>query len=182
MSRTADPGPTAPDAPDEPDEPDDEPAEHLRFAAHLRSLGATRPDDEAGTVREVLADPDPVMARSAVLRHLDRRAAGLLPDPGFDEWSASMAGAVDGDPLLTRRLREWDLLRSVTLARAWSTEDLDGASDWLQRKVSAESRSPRALAFLAVHGRTRRIRNAAAAGLREAPTRQDAGPPAGDAG
>ncbi|MFJ6940230.1 hypothetical protein [Streptomyces sp. NPDC101132] len=150
-------------------DPDDEPPEHLRFRAHLRSLAATGPAGEAGTVREVLTDPDPVMARSAVVRHLDHRAAGLLPDPGFDAWSASMAGAVGGDPFLTRRLREWDLFRSVALALDWRAEDLDGASDWLQRKVSAESGSPRALAFLAVHGRTRRIRNAATAGLRVTP-------------
>jgi hypothetical protein len=36
---------------------------------------------EAELVREVLTGPDRTMAQSVVLRHIDRRAAGLLAGP-----------------------------------------------------------------------------------------------------
>ncbi|MFD7785691.1 hypothetical protein ACFV4Q_21760 [Streptomyces nojiriensis] len=63
------------------------PHEHVRFAVCLDKLGAlptlTRPD----LVGRVLTDPDQAMARSAVLRHLDRRAACLCPEPAYEKWA-----------------------------------------------------------------------------------------------
>ncbi|WP_331749188.1 hypothetical protein OG520_43250 (plasmid) [Streptomyces sp. NBC_00984] len=56
------------------------PDEHVRFAAYLDKLDVADPD-EADLVGSVLTDPDQTMAQSAVLRHLDRRAAALFPGP-----------------------------------------------------------------------------------------------------
>lgn len=57
------------------------PDEHVRFAAYLDKLGHVADPDEVDRVGSVLTDPDQTMAQSAVLRHLDRRAAGLYPGP-----------------------------------------------------------------------------------------------------
>lgn len=141
-----------------------EPAEHLRFAAHLRALEQVGDADEVDLIIEVLTDPDPVMARSAVVRHLDRRATDLHPEPAWDPWAASIAPAVTRDPFLTGRLRDWTLFRVIALQRPWQPNALLDASNWLQLKAAGAA-NPDALALLAEHGRTKRIRNTARAGL-----------------
>src|SRR5690348_6130909 len=92
---------------------DEEPAEHQRFARHLRDLETVGEADEADLVTLVLRDRDTAMADSAVGRHLDRRAAQLLTAPAFAAWADMMATAVAERGFLTRRLREWILLRSI---------------------------------------------------------------------
>ncbi|WP_256639860.1 hypothetical protein [Streptomyces murinus] len=99
--------------------------------------------------------------RSAVLRHLDRRAAVLLLGSAYEGWARDIAPLLIGHPLLTARLREWSLLRAITLKRAWHPADLLASSNWLQLKA-AES-SAEAAEILAEGGRTRRIRNSAKA-------------------
>lgn len=42
--------------------------------------------DEVDLVSRVLTDPDRTMAQSAVLRHLDRRAASLCLGPSYEGW------------------------------------------------------------------------------------------------
>ncbi|MFD6327584.1 hypothetical protein ACFWOL_33290 [Streptomyces sp. NPDC058442] len=143
-----------------PDTPQEEPADHLRFAAHLSRLEQVTDADEAGLVGEVLTDPDRTMAQSAVLRHLDRRATDLHHKPAYEPWAESMARATIRYPLLTRRLREWSLLRAITLGRLWHQDALLDSSDWLQRQAAAASNTD-ALEILAERGRTKRIRNAA---------------------
>lgn len=141
-----------------------EPAEHARFAAYLVELEQVADADENALVGEVLADPDPVMARAAVVRHLDRRAARLWCEPGWEEWGEAMARVVTGHPFLVRRLQEWSLFRAVALRLPWHRDDLLAASDWLQLKTAAGT-NPEALRVLAGSGRTKRIRNAARTGL-----------------
>ncbi|MFF8936575.1 hypothetical protein ACF08O_17915 [Streptomyces paradoxus] len=141
-----------------------EPAEHVRFAAHLADLEQVADGDEFELVGRVLADPDQVMARAAVVRHLDRRAAELCPGPAWEEWAAAMARAVAAHVFLTRRLREWSLLRAVTLRLPWHADELLASSDWLQLKAAAGP-DPEALGVLAECGRTKRIRNTARTGL-----------------
>ncbi|MFD5230458.1 hypothetical protein ACFWJ5_18390 [Streptomyces qaidamensis] len=143
-----------------------EPAEHARFAAYLADLEQVADADEIELVGRVLADPDRVMAQAAVVRHLDRRAAELCPDPVWEEWAAGMARAVADRPFLTRRLREWSLLRAVTLRLPWRADALLASSDWLQLKAATGS-DPEALGVLTDRGRTKRIRRAARAGLRQ---------------
>ncbi|MFJ4281960.1 hypothetical protein [Streptomyces massasporeus] len=143
----------------------DGPAEHARYAAHLAELERVPDADEAGLVAGVLADPDPVMARAAVVRHLDRRAAQLYPEPVWEEWAEAMARVVTGHPFLALRLEEWSLFRAVALGLPWRPDDLLAASDRLQLKA-ADGTTPEALRLLAESGRTKRIRNTARESLR----------------
>ncbi|WP_327315351.1 alpha/beta fold hydrolase [Streptomyces sp. NBC_01235] len=155
-----------------------EPPEHARFAEYLRALDRVPPAEETPLIRRILTDPDRQMARSAVLRHLDRRAATLhrAADDTWKAWADPLAEAVRNDPFLTRRLQEWTLVHTVTApAHPWdpaaTPTALATASDWLQRRLTETAGVPApALAFLAEHGRTRRVRAAAAAAARRAGT------------
>ncbi|GGO71810.1 hypothetical protein [Nonomuraea cavernae] len=57
--------------------------EHQRFARYLQELADAGSQDEVDLVARVLRDPDTVMAQSAMVRHLDRRAAQLPADASF---------------------------------------------------------------------------------------------------
>ncbi|MEV0125106.1 hypothetical protein AB0I16_26825 [Streptomyces sp. NPDC050703] len=140
-----------------------EPAEHLRFTRYLRLLDSVTEAEENDLVAHILGDPDAAMADSAVCRHLDRRAAALLRDPLYPSWADAFGRAVARSAFLTRRMREWSLLRDVVLDEPWAAADLLDASDWWQRKATAEHSPlpPRALRLLAEQGRTRRVRGAA---------------------
>ena len=109
------------------------------------------------------------MAESAVCRHLNRRAAQLLTAPAFTAWSHMMATVIAERDFLTRRLREWGLLRSIALGEPWAAEDVTAASDWFQRTATTTQivSSPDALRLLSDHGRTRRVRNAASLRLHQ---------------
>lgn len=137
--------------------------EHLRFARHLEALALVDGEGEAELVAAVLRDPDPVMAESAVARHLDRRAAELVSSSGqrFEDWVRAMAAEVNGRAFLDRRLGEWALLRSIAVGGPWSPEEVIAASDWFQRKAAETVASPEVLSVLADKGRTRRVRAAA---------------------
>ncbi|MFF6949178.1 hypothetical protein ACFZAD_11030 [Streptomyces iakyrus] len=137
-----------------------EPAEHARFAAYLVELEQVGAAGEMALVGRVLGDPDRVMAEAAVVRHLDRRAAQLWPEPAWEEWAATVGRVVSRRPFLVRRLKEWSLFRAVCLRLPWNSEDLLASSDWLQLKAAAGA-DPDALDILAEGGRTKRIRNTA---------------------
>jgi hypothetical protein len=150
------------------------PDEHQRFAHYLQQLAAVREADETDLVATVLRDPDATMAQSAVARHLDDRAAHLLPLPGrrFEDWARAMATEISDRDFLTRRLHEWTLLRSITVGEPWTSEEVAAASDWFQRKATETVTSRAVLTLLAGAGRTRRVRAAAGRRLR----RQDRQP------
>lgn len=143
------------------------PPEHWRYERHLEALALARGESaEAEAVAAVLRDPDPVMAESAVVTHLNRRAALLLDDEGFPGWARAMTAALDGRVFPERRLREWTLLKAVTRDEPWSAAELIAASDWCQRTAAQTLASSEALSLLATSARTRRVRNAAAERLR----------------
>ncbi|WP_217168690.1 hypothetical protein [Streptomyces sp. AC512_CC834] len=146
------------------DDPREQPAEHLRFAAYLRELAQVTDAEETAVVTKVLTDPDQTMARSAVLRHLDRRATTLYLGPAFEPWAQALTQAAEHHPFLSRRLQEWSLLRAVILGQPWRSGDLLESSDWLQHNAAATS-DTKALQILADSGRTKRIRNAARTNL-----------------
>lgn len=143
------------------------PQEHWRYARHLAALAAVAGGAaEAEAVAAVLRDPDPVMAESAVVTHLDRRAAQLLGDARFPGWARAMAGVLAGREFPVRRLSEWTLLKSIGAGEPWSRAELASASDWCQRTAAQSVASDEALAVLAASARTRRVRNTAAQRLR----------------
>ncbi|WP_327308401.1 hypothetical protein OG730_37170 [Streptomyces sp. NBC_01298] len=139
------------------------PPEHWRYARHLESLAAVSGQPaEAEAVAAVLCDPDLVMAESAVVTHLDRRAAGLLADEAFPAWAQAVGAAIGGRTFAARRLREWTLLKAVTRGEPWSAAELLAASDWCQGTAARSLHADEALRLLAEGARTRRVRNAAA--------------------
>lgn len=138
--------------------------EHVRFVAYLYQLEQVADADEVDLVSRVLTDPDQMMAQSAVLRHLDRRAADLHTGPAYEGWAQAIAQATIGRPFLAQRLREWSLFRAVTLKLPWRPDDLLTSSNWLQFKTAAETNTE-ATEILAEAGRTKRIRNTARASL-----------------
>ncbi|MFE7662457.1 hypothetical protein [Streptomyces celluloflavus] len=140
------------------------PDEHVRFAAYLDKLGHVADTNEIDLVSRVLTDPDQTMAQSAVLRHLDRRAAGLYPGPAYEGWAQAMTQATIDHPFLAQRLREWSLFHAITLKLLWQPEDLLASSNWLQLKTAAGTNTE-AIEILAEVGRTKRVRNTARVGL-----------------
>ncbi|MFF1838435.1 hypothetical protein ACFVXE_30165 [Streptomyces sp. NPDC058231] len=140
------------------------PDEHVRFAAYLDKLEHVADPDEVDLVSSVLTDPDQTMAQSAVLRHLDRRAAGLYPGPAYEEWAQTMTQATIDHPFPAQRLREWSLFRAITLKLPWHPDDLLASSNWLQLKT-ADGTNTEAMEILAEAGHTKRIRNTARTGL-----------------
>lgn len=140
------------------------PDEHVRFAAYLDELGRVAAPDEVDLVGRVLTDPDQTMAQSAVLRHLDRRAADLHASPAYEGWAQAMTQATTGRPVLAQRLREWSLFRAVTLKLPCQPDDLIASSIWLQLRIAAGTNTE-AIEILAEAGRTKRIRNTAKASL-----------------
>ncbi|KPI01913.1 hypothetical protein OV450_4803 [Actinobacteria bacterium OV450] len=139
--------------------------DHWRYARHLDALAAaagTAVGPEADAVAAVLRDRDPVMAESAVVTHLGRRAARLLTDPGFPDWARAMGAAIGTRSFPARRLREWTLLKEITHGEPWTAAELTAASDWCQRTAVQSLTSFEALDLLAAAGRTRRVRNTAA--------------------
>ncbi|UQW99761.1 hypothetical protein [Streptomyces sp. RerS4] len=141
-----------------------------RYARHLERLatvaGVAGEVGEAAAVAAVLRDPDPVMAESAVVTHLDRRALRLLPGAEFSDWARALGPVLDGREFPARRLREWSLLRAIAAGAPWSPAALTAASDWCQRTAAQTLAAPDALALLAASARTRRVRNTAAQRLR----------------
>ncbi|WP_030719796.1 hypothetical protein [Streptomyces sp. NRRL F-2580] len=142
---------------------DDEPPEHRRYAHYLELLESVPEAEEAGLLAAVLRDDCASMAESAVNRHLERRAARLLTDARFPDWARTTAAVIGDRAFLSRRLREWTLLRAIALDEPWTAEEVTDASDWFQRTavVAQTITSPAAPTVLAERGRTRRVRNAA---------------------
>ncbi|MFK0046647.1 hypothetical protein ACIQU4_21565 [Streptomyces sp. NPDC090741] len=141
--------------------------EHWRYGRHLEALAAAAAGvGEAGAVAAVLRDRDPVMAESAVVTHLDRRAAQLMTDPRFPGWARAMGTAIGARAFPARRLREWTLLKAITDGAPWSAAELTAASDWCQRTAAQSLSSYEALDLLAATARSHRVRSAAAARLR----------------
>ncbi|WP_369227186.1 hypothetical protein AB5J52_42460 [Streptomyces sp. R39] len=141
--------------------------EHQRFARCLHELAVVRDEDEADLVTRILRDPDTTMAQSVIVRHLDRHAAQLLTDEGFTAWARAMAEISAEREFLARRLREWTLLRSITVGEPWGSEEVTTGSDWFQRKAVETLPSPAVLTLLAEAGRTRRVRADASRRLRQ---------------
>lgn len=153
---------------DSGEDPDVAP-EYPRYLRYVQAMADAPEAAEAAAVAAVLAEPDLATSEGAVNRHLECRAAELLTGPGFPRWAEAMGEVVAGRAFLTRRLREWALLRSVVLDEPWAATEITAASDWFQRTAVHVKRvtSPDALGLLAERGRTRKVRNAAVRRLRE---------------
>lgn len=136
--------------------------EHVRFARYQKLLTAHHVD-EFVVLAAALNDPDRVMGQSVVTWHLERQVPGRWARQDFLAWLDRIARLVAGYPFLVSRVQEWSLVSAIALGSPWSPDDLLAASDWAQGKVVAVVASAEALTLLAESGRTRRVRNGAAA-------------------
>ena len=137
--------------------------EHSRLELYqsVRSDRSLRPQ-----LLECLAqDPEEALVTSEL-------AALLLLGPPEDRESLMAVAPASGREWLATRAHEVDVLRRVIggAAGAVDLEEVVTGTDWLQRRVVERARSPQVLERLAAHGRTRRVRNAAAEALRTGAT------------
>ena len=146
-----------------------DPAEHARFHGYIRALSQVVEADEHALVRSVLGDPDHAVAQSAIIRYIDHTAGHLGSGERYARWHERIAPVVEDHEFLRRRLEEWALFNAIAGENAWSDSDLTNASNWLQRKAAEHAHSPRALAILAEHGRTNRVRATARSRLSQQP-------------
>ncbi|MFE4604974.1 hypothetical protein ACFRKE_29405 [Kitasatospora indigofera] len=145
--------------------------EHERYAHYLLLLADVPEAAESALVAAVLRDADPAIGRAAVEFHVDRRAAELLRTPALAGWAATMSELLGPDSFGHRRIREWLLRAAVVRGGEWSADELTAASVWLQLALVESGECPEVLPLLAENGRSRRIRNIAAARLRRRPPR-----------
>lgn len=84
------------------------------------------------------------------------------------EWTRALPPwAVD---LVLERARDLEVVRTFSAAGTVPTEeDVDRWSDWVERRLSLESRSEQTLVMLARAGATRRVRNRASTRLEDSP-------------
>jgi hypothetical protein len=140
--------------------------EHLRL--QLYRAAASRMD-LLRYIDIVLADPDPGMGSAVLVEVIDSIAAHAAHSE-FIEWSNTVLARVHDRSFVVRRIAEWQLFNSL-IGGHFSQEELSGATDWLQRKVVAESNNIDALTLLADRGRTKRVRSSAANRLDRHPGR-----------
>ncbi|WSA81668.1 hypothetical protein OG930_42860 [Streptomyces sp. NBC_01799] len=84
----------------------------------------------------ILREQDAMMADSSVGRHLDRRASDMLTEPRFTTWARTMTEVIANRDFLTRRLREWTLLRTIALGKRCAAKGLTSAFDWFQHMAA----------------------------------------------
>lgn len=145
--------------------------EHLRAAAYQRvvavlAAGASRARDRA-VVSVLVRDPVESVAKTAVVDLVDRIATTATDTAGFRRWWAEVEPAVArlGAPgnreFVRRRVQDWLCHLSIADGHLPSPAELAGLTNWMQRRLAAESTSLPVLTALAESGGTRKIRNVA---------------------
>ncbi|MBI1759646.1 MAG: hypothetical protein HYR62_10575 [Actinobacteria bacterium] len=134
--------------------------EHRRYDLYLKALALAPEGQEKALVAIVGNDPDQSMSESVLVKYVDR-VAGSRSSISFRDWIESMGEILPRVGFVRRRVEEW-----LTYKELMDGDDVPairylGGSDWLQRKLSAEALSPEVISELALHGRTKRIRNVA---------------------
>lgn len=137
--------------------------EHARWVVFQAALERGHGDPAWGLLEQALkAEPDQVMATSAVLRVLE-----LVDSDEHARWLDTLASG-------NRSYAEARSSDIRTLTRATSEPflgpdelDVDGWTDWLQLRAARQSPDPTLLQLLASAGRTKRIRQTAGERLRE---------------
>ena len=134
--------------------------EHLRYDLYLAALEATAPEDEVRLIDVVLREPDATMRDAALGATVDRRASTLALEE-FASWFEERSPQLRTSTFARQRGDEWILYGRIAAGLDVAPKDYLNSSDWLQRKLSAETTSEQVLEVLAEHGRTKRIRGRA---------------------
>lgn len=145
--------------------------EHVRLSAYHKVLAvvaaAPRRDNDRAVVSMILRDPDGLVSKTAVVELVDRIAMRTDDPADFRQWAAGLMPEIDRlmadghRRFLHRRIHDWTIYLTVATGRTPTATELAGGTDWMQRRIAAESTSLPVLALLTEMGRTRKIRNIA---------------------
>ncbi|WP_424569057.1 hypothetical protein [Streptomyces sp. CH-036] len=147
--------------------------EHVRWSAYRRivSVIASSPsrdrDRDRAIVATILRDPVEMVAKSAVVALVDEIAMRTAGPAEFREWASGLLPEIDGlegeghREFIRRRIRDWLFHLHVQDGHVPTTAELAEVTDWMQRTLAEESRSPAVLALLAESGRRKKTRNVA---------------------
>lgn len=141
--------------------------EHLRYQAYKEAVDAkSNIDDVQGLIETLSHDPDRTMASAAATYLVDAAANTIRNLEEFSSWTQKLQLLQEGFEFPQRRAEEWILYKKIQIEQADALDEIQQRSDWVQRKVAAESNSTNALELLAESGRTKRIRSMAQQRLR----------------
>jgi hypothetical protein len=145
--------------------------QHVRSSAYLKVVAvvaaAQRRDNDRAVVSVILRDPEELTSKTAVVDLVDRIAMKTGDPAGFRQWADGMLAEIDRlmadghRGFVHRRIHDWTIYLTVATGRTPSAARLAGITDWMQRRLAAESTSLPVLALLSETGRTKKIRNIA---------------------
>lgn len=135
--------------------------EHVRFTLYVDALARVSSDTERELLLLIGEDPDVSMRDSAVITYVERKADQFAAADMFSSWLDELGETLGVFPVAHKRVSDLLLFKMIEETREPPGASLR-AGEWLQRKLSEESRSLDVLAVLAEAGRTKRIRHAAA--------------------
>ncbi len=145
--------------------------EHVRLSAYRKVLAvvaaAQRRDNDRAVVSVIVRDSDGMVSKTAVVELIDRIAMKTGDPTDFRQWAAGLMPeidrlVVDGHRgFLHRRIHDWTIYLAVMTGRTPTAAEMASATDWMQRRIAAESTSPAALTMLTEMGSTKKIRNIA---------------------
>lgn len=140
--------------------------EHARYQLYLTVMPSSDSSTEHDLMARIMRDPDQVMSEAAITHYIDDKASSISTSEQFITWSTGVRNLVKGHQFLVQRINEWILFKTLKDGRQVLSDELTGATDWLQRKIASELDSPHALEVMASFGRTKRVRNLARIRLR----------------
>jgi hypothetical protein len=154
---------------------------HVRSSAYLRVVEVVAAEQDRGNdpviVAAMLRDPEDLTSKTAIVRLIDNVAMKTDDPADFRDWAATLAPVLDRlmpdahRAFVHRRIHDWTLYLTITTGHTPTAAELATATDWMQRKLAAESTSRPVLAVLTESGSTRKIRNIAGQTLTRTPRR-----------
>lgn len=154
--------------------------EHLRSSTYQRIVSVVAAsggrDGDRAIVSAMVRDPIEMVARTAVVDLVDKVAMRTTRRREFERWWSTQLlpelGRLQAEgnrQFIRRRVQDWMCYLSIREGHVPTPVELAGVTDWMQRRIAAESTALPVLALLAEFGGTKKIRNIAKnrAGSRE---------------
>jgi hypothetical protein len=145
--------------------------EHVRSAAYRKVVAVVAAtqhrDDDRAVASAILRDPEGSVSKTAVVELVDRIAMKIDDPTDFRQWAAGLMPEIDQFTkdghrgFLHRRIHDWTIYLTVMTGHTPAAAEMAGVTDWMQRRIAAESTSLPVLAMLTETGNTKKIRNIA---------------------
>jgi hypothetical protein len=144
--------------------------EHERWAAYRQVIASVAAaEDRTGDralVATILRDPADLVAKSAVVELVDAIALKTTDPAEFRRWTSGLAPELDRladahREFVWQRVRDWTLHLTIETGHAPTAEELNAATNFMQRFLADRSTSRATLDLLGEMGRTKKIRNIA---------------------